>query len=404
MTKEEINKKIRTETAGYNNVSLLLGTGVGKSRVSLDMLVDRNITRNILIVVAEIAHINNWKDEILKWHPGVFSKITIICYASLKKVVGKHYNAAIYDEAHHMGSIIRWSAFKGIYSPVNFFLSATMTPSILQNLSSLPRYKVVTFSLSTAIDEEVLAEPVIYRHRIKLTGPERSEYDKLEADLLRAKSKYGSSGLKKDMLRMVHLGSKRKAFLGTCTSKVEAVEKLIEELGDRRHICFCTNIEQANLLNPANSIHSGKRKPGDIIDRYNAEEVNSLYAVGMLTEGVNLKNVDVGIIVQLDGSTRLFVQKLGRLLRSKNPEVHIFTVDGTKDDALAYNALQSFDQEYIKVVQDTLPNKEEPKSKRDFIIVPEGQSGKNINKKRTNAKSAQRNTTKTKRKARKISK
>ena len=57
----------------------------------------------ILLVVAENAHKDNWKKEIIKW--GLKSNdITIECYASLSKYKESWWDLIIFDEAHHCGA------------------------------------------------------------------------------------------------------------------------------------------------------------------------------------------------------------------------------------------------------------------------------------------------------------
>ena len=69
-----------------------------------------------------------------------------------------------------------------------------------------------------------------------------------------------------------------------------------------------------------------------LIDSFNAKEINSLFTVGMITEGVNLVDTQISIIIQLDGHLRLFIQKLGRVLRSNYPVVYIFVYKGNQDE------------------------------------------------------------------------
>ena len=60
------------------------------------------------------------------------------------------------------------------------------------------------------------------------------------------------------------------------------------------------------------------------------KNINNIFAVGMLQEGQNLVNIEAGIIIQLDGKERSFIQKFGRSLRAEDPVQYIFYYKNTK--------------------------------------------------------------------------
>ena len=63
---------------------------------------------------------------------------------------------------------------------------------------------------------------------------------------------------------------------------------------------------------------------------------------------MNLRNIQVGVIVQLDGQKLRFIQKLGRSLRSDFPIQYIFYYRNTRDEEYLNNALEGINNEYIK--------------------------------------------------------
>ena len=67
----------------------------------------------------------------------------------------------------------------------------------------------------------------------------------------------------------------------------------------------------------------------------------------MLQEGQNLTGIEAGVIVQLDGQERAFVQKFGRSLRATDPVQFIFYYKDTKDTKYLENVLKGIDEEYI---------------------------------------------------------
>ena len=145
------------------------------------------------------------------------------------------------------------------------------------------------------------------------------------------------------------LGNQRKTLLGWC--KTEYAKGLLGRLSRKRYICFCTDVRQAELLGAStviNSDHNAKTNAATILS-FNEGRTSSLYAVGMLREGTNLSNIDAGVIIQLGGKERLFIQEFGRALRAKNPEQHVIVIDETRDVDYCNIALSGIDLKYITV-------------------------------------------------------
>ena len=74
----------------------------------------------------------------------------------------------------------------------------------------------------------------------------------------------------------------------------------------------------------------------------------------MLQEGQNLTDIEAGIIVQLDGQERAFVQKFGRSLRATDPVQFIFYYKDTKDTKYLENVLKGIDEKYITEVDNLI--------------------------------------------------
>lgn len=157
----------------------------------------------------------------------------------------------------------------------------------------------------------------------------------------------GRSEWKKN--EMLQYGMKRKLHLGNC--KTRFVKSLIDKrLNGQRFICFCNDIEQAKALGNDSFICSDRNKKTNlgIIDEFNEGKLDSIYAVGMIQEGANLKGIEAGVIVQLGGKERNFIQKFGRAMRSKNPVQHIVVIDGTQDVKYFENSVKNIEGMYLE--------------------------------------------------------
>lgn len=133
------------------------------------------------------------------------------------------------------------------------------------------------------------------------------------------------------------------------SSKLQHAIEIINllRLKQKKFICFCNNIEQAEILGGPMSIHSKKTNNSEIIEKFNNDAIRELYAVDMLKEGQNLKGIEAGIIIQLDAEMRNFIQKLGRVMRSESPVFFVIFYKGTRDAELMSEAIADFDRKYI---------------------------------------------------------
>ena len=394
-TRDDLERAARAALKSYNNIAIQAATGVGKSKLALDLC--RNMVEpgeqlpSILLVVAELADIQNWNDEIEKW--SYEGPVFICCYASLKKYRNTEWDVVIFDEAHHLGSELRLDIFSTITAAHMLFLSATLKQSLLDTLElHCGPIKVIKMGLQDAFNANILPEPKInlipltldnkivnhfiveewgnkarrvsikcaYKDRwlykrnknkypnveLIISCTQQQKYDYITEQFNYYKKRYMSCRNEAIKNKWLQWGSRRKTFLGL--EKTAIAAQLLQKIGDKRLICFCTNIAQADMLGQETSVHSQKKDSLNIIQKFNNGEINSLYAVGMLQEGVNLTGIEAGVIIQLDGEERAFIQKFGRTLRADSPEQYIIYFRATRDEEYLQNALESIDKNYIR--------------------------------------------------------
>lgn len=394
-TRDDLERAAKAALKSYNNIAIQAATGVGKSKLALDLC--RNMVEpgeqlpSVLLVVAEIAHIQNWKDEIDKW--SYDGPVFICCYASLKKYRNTEWDVIIFDEAHHLGSELRLDIFSTIAATHMLFLSATLKESLIGTLElHCGPIKIIKMGLQDAFNANILPEPKInlipltldnktvnhfiveewgnkarrvrincaYKDRwlykrnksrypnveLIISCTQQQKYDYITEQFNYYKKRYMSCRNEAIKNKWLQWGSRRKTFLGL--EKTAIAAQLLQKIGDKRLICFCTNIAQADMLSQETSVHSQKKDSLNIIQKFNNGEINSLYAVGMLQEGVNLTGIEAGIIIQLDGEERAFIQKFGRTLRADSPEQYIIYFRATRDEEYLNNALENIDKNYIR--------------------------------------------------------
>ena len=402
MNRQELSKSIIKSFNNNNNLILEFATGVGKTKISLDcVLGNKIINPKTLIVVSERAHIKGWLEEIHKWNYST-ENIFILCYASLKKIINNKYDTIICDEIHNL-SAERIKHLKKILSN-NFNtrfigLSATITWDLKYVLRSfINNLKFMKYELKEAIKNNILPTPEIILVPLTLSptlmdkievrkgkGGEEvclNGFNSLQKYISKEKNKnikdkptlivedsvkniynyidqrvttYSELSKKGRTSPLLSLreGLKRKNFLGK--TKTSYVKKLINSFGeDERIIAFTTNIEQCNELGENKYALHSKSKNKDILSDFNNHKINRIFTVKMLREGTNLVNTPIGIITQLDGTTGMFIQKLGRLLRHESPKIFIFYYKNTSDENYLNKAMEEVDNKYVKEI--TLEN------------------------------------------------
>lgn len=395
--KQELQEEALSALDHKKRVVLKWATGCGKSRMTIELLnsamkglisKDKPFAR-ILLVVAERSHFKNWEDEFKKWGLNTsIIHVDIICYASLHKVQNGTYDAVVFDEGHHAFTDKRMALIETLKSKYTYILSATLPSSKIERMEEIfGKFTISTVTLKDAIGKDILPDPKIYAIEMELDAvrpnqlikigkkndyapvvnwedrnkyiyknipcqikcTERQKYDYYTSTMEYWKQRYEMSHNEYQRNLWVSTGSLRKRFLGELkTILLKAFTGLIPE--DRRYVCFCASVNQANYLSGKNTISSRKPSKANqaIIDSFNNKKINNLFAVGMITEGINLNGIETGIIIQLDGKERLFVQKIGRALRADSPVVYIFYYKNTQDEKYLENALEQIDEKYVK--------------------------------------------------------
>ena len=167
--KEEVEERVMREFNTCKQLCLQLPTGIGKSLLAIKMLEKTNLDitnkdsgKQILLLVSERAHMENWKEEFHKWgYDELYKKCLIVTYASLHKLSGS-FSAVIADEVHHLCTENRLSLIVNISFPVFIGVSATVGRDRFRMLQSLyPKMKMLSMSLQKAIDENILPDPQI---------------------------------------------------------------------------------------------------------------------------------------------------------------------------------------------------------------------------------------------------
>lgn len=390
------------EVIKYKCVVLNLPTGYGKSKLAIDAiteLCDKKHIKSILLVVAKTVHKNNWLDEIAKWNKDLDTSIlTIECYNSLPKYENKSFDVVILDECHHLSDLKKEVLNTIQINETLLALSATISNDLKVWFKNQYNTFIFKNTLQEAITDGVLPSPSIYLIPLKFDknkeeviyknkgkGPKvydctyknRWEYIKRRVPVrihCTMEQYYDDLSSQISYFKRRALGSKSFKFkwLKLCKDRLqylsESKEPFIKSLQDmfkdERTLTFCNSISQTERLGK-NCIHSKNINNQNIYNDFNALKINHITSCQMLNEGMNLTNCRIGIYANINASDTINKQKVGRLLRHKDPIIIIPYYVNTREEEIVNKIIEDYDTNLIKKVMNLNELKNENKSKHE---------------------------------------
>ena len=385
MTREQIRNDILNLKSKY--ILAELPTSVGKTRVALEFMNDKKATGNILIVIPRLILIDNWKKEFIKWgYEPYLTQVTFTTYISLPKYTkGKVYDLVIFDECHHLSERAREAA-EELISNYILLLSATVNRTLKKEFKMLfPQLECYKISMREAIDEDILPDPEVFLIPLELNNKvtetmiinpkakkttevsftyrfmarkdkntkyiikctQQEYYSDLSAMVDFYKRNYFHTNNQAIYFRWQQKAKERLMWLSGLKNNV--VLQLLEKLKDKRTLTFCNGIEQTEILGKY-CINSKNTESDSILEDFNNEKINHITACNILNEGANLTNCQVGIFVSINSSDTMRIQKLGRILRHKEPKIFIIYYKGTREEELVQEMLENYNSELVTVV------------------------------------------------------
>lgn len=374
MNREEILQEILNLRGKH--FLLEIATGVGKTRLTIEKIrqfyLNNPTFENILVVVPRLVHFSVWREEVNKWWPGCPLNITTTAYASLQKHKG-NWDFVIFDECHHLSERCI-ELLPGFEIKHAFLLSATVPWGMKQIFrSNFPGIVFYTKTLSEAVEDNILPDPIIielplqldnelksetivlnkhrkYGNHITSTFDQRDtarnvyrvgkitipctqwEYNEMiEEEITKARDEYEQTGKQFVKWQWLGLAGDRLKFLSQV--KVPITNAILTRLKDFRTITFCNSIAQTEALGKY-CINSKKKESKQYLNDFNAGKIKHITACNMLNEGINLNNCRIAIFNNYNSSDLLVTQRVGRTLRHRQPIIILPYYEGTKEEFL----------------------------------------------------------------------
>lgn len=385
MTREDILKEVLSLEG--NNWLLELATGTGKSRLALEKVKSLGC-KKLLLVVNRNVHKENWSEEIKKWWSNCKAEIVMTTYVSLPKYAGK-YDCAIFDECHHLSERCR-EALCNFDIKHSVLLSATVSTKLKDELveifddlvsykkdlrdviedNILPDPKVFLLPLNLRVDlptEVIWKNPKAKGKLIETSWAMRWSYTRQKVSPVKVyctqrqyitdldnqidywKNRYFRTKNEIAKNKWLRLCGDRLKWLSD--KKTPYVQQILLHLGEHRTLIFCNNIEQTEMLGEY-CINSKNKDSVNNLKLFNEHKIDHITACNMLNEGMNLVDCQVGIYANLNSSDTIVKQRMGRLLRNKNPILVVPYFKGTREEELVNNMLENYNPKLVSVIDD----------------------------------------------------
>ncbi len=340
--KEALDKWIENNKRGI----IALPTGSGKTVIAIAAITVAEAYS--LIVVFTKDQLMQWIDKIKEFTDAGelvgsyysdeknLRPITVTTYQTAFKkinIFSTRFDFLVVDEAHHLPADKFRAIAMGSSAIYRMGLSATVAREDGKHEEIFPLMGGVVYSkrASELVQEGYLAPFVVRAVYAQLTPTEKKTYD-----MLRKEYRRHSLGRRfEEILRLaqkgdphaiqaVRINAKIKSILAMSEGKIKSIERIIDdELRKGSKILVFTQYktqaekiaERTNALLLHGDLDARTRKA--ILDKFRTMDSGVLVVTTLGDEGLDIPDVNVGILASGTSSSRQFVQRLGRLVRPK---------------------------------------------------------------------------------------
>jgi superfamily II DNA or RNA helicase len=370
--KQALQDQVLAVLKGRQLAGAAVAMGVGKTLIGLrdmarlltgDQLAGL-ATKPFLVVAPTQAILDSWPQEAQKFGLAhLLDQIDFTTYRSLSKMLGNgRYHKLYLDECHALkdshepglrAHAARKKSILGLtgtppaqpnsekgrlvatYCPI--LVDYTTDEAVLAGLLNDYRLVVHRLPLSSVRDYQIT-----FKSGSRFTTSERENYHYWTTRLANAD---------RDQLPVETLRILRMQALMNYPSKGRYMTHLASQLSEKVLLFTCNQLQAEQQA--AHTYHSKNKHSEANLAKFNAGEIQRLACVAQLSEGINIPNLQTGIIWHAFGNERKAAQRIGRLLRL-NPDqtatVHLLMYQDTIDEHWVAQALDAFDPAKISYV------------------------------------------------------
>lgn len=347
---------------------IALPTGAGKTIIAIAAIAELGVRTLIVAFTKEQLH--QWIEKIkqLTDIPGgsvasfyseekKLAPITVTTYQTAFRYINEfafRFSFLVVDEVHHLPAEKFRAIALGIYAPYRLGLSATVIREDGKHIELFPLMGGVIYHKSPdeLAEKGYLARYISKIVKVELTQDEKKRYEelrKLYRSLARGtpfqelvnKASRGD----REAIQALRVHSEMLQLIHKSKAKVDAVKKIVDEelRNNSKILVFTQYVEQAKELGEVlgaqvltGEIDSKERKR--VLEEFKNASRGVLVLTTVGDEGLDIPDVNVGIIVAGTGSRRQYIQRLGRLLRpgiNKVARLYEIVARGTGEEGLA---------------------------------------------------------------------
>jgi superfamily II DNA or RNA helicase len=331
--------------AGKRGV-VVLPTGAGKTIVALKAI--ELVNQPVIIVVPTLDLVEQWKSRLEKEFgvevgvygggENILKAVTVSTYDSAylrAGEIGNKFSLLVFDEIHHLPAEGYRQIAEMFTAPYRLGLTATLEREDTLH-TEIPRLVGgVVYRLEPEdLAGKYLSEYSLQRITVNLTDEEKAEYEsqyKIFTDYLDSHKVRLNSHLafQRFIMRTGRDRDARQALLArnralniafNSEAKINALEEIMRLNPKDRVLIFTQHnhlvyrISKRFLL-PYITYTTAKEERRQILERFKNGQFRAIVTSKVLDEGIDVPEASLGVIVSGTGSSREFVQRLGRLLR-----------------------------------------------------------------------------------------
>jgi superfamily II DNA or RNA helicase len=330
--------------------SIVLPTGAGKTIIGLKII--EIVNSPTLIIVPTLDLIKQWTKilsrnfdiEIGNIGGGTenIRPITVSTYDSAyikAPWIGNKFLLIVFDEVHHLPAPSYRLIAETFVAPYRLGLTATIEREdhLEQDFPYLIGKSTFQITAKELAENKYLANCIIERKKTFMSSEEYLKYKESMTTYHTCLKKIGlkmnsNNAFKRLIMMSTNNTMARRALVArnnaidialNSTSKMDEIRKILGENKDIKTIIFTQHnklvYEISNdFLIPFITHKSSKEEREDVLTGFKDGRYKAIVTSKVLDEGIDVPDAQLGILVSGTGSSREFIQRLGRLLRPKN--------------------------------------------------------------------------------------
>ncbi|MFX0097457.1 MAG: DEAD/DEAH box helicase family protein [Candidatus Hodarchaeota archaeon] len=327
---------------------IVLPTGAGKTFVAIRAIEKLNVST--LVVVPTLDLLDQWRQQLsslFEVEVGAFGggedtlkAITVSTYDSAyirAEQLGNRFMFIVFDEVHHLPAPSYSQIAEMYIAPYRMGLTATYERedgghSNLPRLIGGPVYQLGVDALAGKHLSPFTHEKIL----VDLLPEEMSLYEKDYGIFKRYLSKRGMSlrsynDFKRFIMRTGTDPEAREALLArnraikialNSMAKIDTLADLLKTFREEKVLIFTRHNQlvyriSGRFLIPAITHQTPREERREILERFKAGKYKAIVTSRVLDEGVDVPDASVGFILSGTGSSREYIQRLGRILRKR---------------------------------------------------------------------------------------